>query len=63
MQIAGLLKCERGVISGEAAAIGFLVALGAFMAFNILWPYFSNTTNTLGGKVQNITSTNNPTSW
>ena len=60
MRISSVLRSEKGVISGEAVAIGFLVALGAFMAFNILRPYLTNTTNILGGKVQNLPRTNNP---
>ena len=61
-KVKAVIKNEKGVISGEAVAIGTLIALGAFLAFNILRPYLMNTTNILGGKVQNITSTNNP-SW
>jgi hypothetical protein len=59
-KVKAVIKNEKGVISGEAVAIGTLIALGAFMAFNILRPYLTNTTNILGGKVQNLPGTNNP---
>ncbi|SHE97426.1 hypothetical protein SAMN02745218_01184 [Desulfofundulus australicus DSM 11792] len=56
-----ILTDERGISTPEAITIAGLAALMGFFVWATMRPFTTNSANTLGGKVQNAVSSNNPT--